>query len=211
MTLNRNTRSDASLNISNGKHLYHGSNSMQTPLYDFVSPNANSGTANTTNTLIFVCRNHTKRQILRNQLIDLHATLKHDSISPCYNKQIKITKTVITTTNKIDHSNNNATFRTTNETSKQPTINHHGNLATNNLVQTINGYHKQPHNPIILLLIIILTVRHINHLIKHSNDDHHISNNHNNLPTDRFHLVTIIQDHHQITDDSKTLLFVPII
>ena len=133
---------DASHNTSNGKHLHHGSNFMQTPLYDSVSPNVNSGATNTTNTLIFVCYNHTKHQMLQNQLIDLHATLRHDSISPYHNKQIKITKTVITTTNKTDHSNNNATFRTINETSKQPAITHHSNLVKNNLVQTISRLHK---------------------------------------------------------------------
>ena len=127
-----------------------------------------------------------------------------------HHKQIKIPKIVITIINKIDYSNNNATFRITNETSKQPTINHHGNLAKNNLIQIINGQHKQSHNPIILLLTTILTVPHINHLTKHSRDDHHISNNRNNLPTNRFHLVTMIQGHHQMTDDNKTLLFIPI-
>ena len=170
----------------------------------------NSGAVNTTNTLIFVCYNYTKHPILQNQLIDLHATLKHDLISQYHNKQIKITKIVTTTTNKTDHSNNNATFPTIKETSKQPVITHHSNLAKNNHVQTINRLHKQLHNPTILRRIIILTVRRISHLIKHNNDGRHTNNNHNNPHTDRFHLVTMNRDHHQMIDDHKTLFFVPI-
>ena len=137
-TSTKETYFDTSPNISNGKHLHHGSNSTQIPLYDFVSPNANSSAANMTNTLTFVCHNHIKRQISQNQLIDLQETLKHDSILLYRNKQTRTHKTAITTINKIDHFNNNATFQTTNETRKQPIINHHGNLAKNNLVQTIN-------------------------------------------------------------------------
>ena len=72
------------------------------------------------------------------------------------------------------------------------------------------GRHKQLYSPITPILIIILTVRNINHLTKHNNDDHHINNNHNNLLTVRFHHVITIRDHYQITDDNKTLLFVPI-
>ena len=147
---------------------------------------------------------------LANQLIDLHATLKHDLISQYHNNQIKITKIVTTTINKTDHFNNNATFLTMKETSKQPVINHHGNLAKINHVQTTNRLHKQLHNLTILHHIIILTVHLISHLIKHNNNDRHTSNNHNNLHTDRFHLVTMNRDHHQMIDDHKTLLFVPI-
>ena len=47
-------------------------------------------------------------------------------------------------------------------------------------------------------------------MIKHNNDDHHISNNHNNLRIVYFHRATMIRNHHQMTDDNKTLLSVPI-
>ena len=209
-TSTKETHFDASPNISNRKHLHHGSNSTQIPPYDFASSNANSGAANMTNTLTFVCHNHIKYQITQNQLIDLQETSKHDSILLYCHKQTRTHKTAITTINKIDHFNSNATSQTTKETHKRPTINHHGNLAKNNLVKTTNRHHKRSHNQITLIPIIILTVRNINHLIKHNNDGHHINNNHNNLLTIYFHHATIIRDHHQMTDDNKTLFFVPI-
>ena len=139
----------------------------------------------------------------------LARNLEHDLISQCHNKQTKAPKIVITTTTKTDHFNNNVTFPTTKETFKQPIINHHGKLAKNNIAQTISGLHNQPRRTITLLLITILTVRHISHLIKHSNDGHHTNNNHNNPHTDHFLLVTMTQDHHQMTDDNKILLFAP--
>ena len=186
ITLTKETHYDASLNISNGEYLHYSSNSTQIPPYDFVSPNANSGTASMTNTLTFVCYNHIKHQISQNQSIDLQEISKHDLILPYRHKQTRTHKIAITTINKIDHFNNNATSQTTNETHKRPIINHHGNLAKNNLVKITIGYYKQLHNQITPIPIIILTVHNINHLTKRNNDGHHISNNHNNLLTRPF-------------------------
>ena len=108
--LTKETRFNASLNISNREHSHYGSNSTQIPLYDFASPNANSSTASMTNTLTFVCYNHIKYQIPQNQLINLQEISKHDSILPYHHEQTRIHKIAIITINKIDHFNKNASF-----------------------------------------------------------------------------------------------------
>ena len=208
-TSTKETYFDASPNISNKEHSHYGSNSTQILLYDFVFLNANSGTASMTNTLTFVCHNHIKYQILQNPI---ESTCKKPrSTTRSYHtttSKPEYTKSQLQQSTKIGHFNNNATSQTTNETRKQPKINHHSNHTKNNLIKTTNRYHTRSHNQITPIPIIILTVRNINHLTKPNNSGHHISNNHNNLLTVRFHHATMIRDHYQMTDDNKILLFI---